>query len=85
MDRTPQEQIETPAKVSIDAQIEAERQLFMTLSIEQMAELAAGSQSLVDKMTAMAKANAATREPSPSSRALLEGETIEVPPRIEPS
>src|SRR5262245_30915444 len=39
----PKEQIEMSAKLSMDARIEAERELFSRLSIEQMEELAAES------------------------------------------
>jgi hypothetical protein len=81
----PKEQIEMSAKLSMDARLEAERQLFATLTIEQMEELAAESQALVDKMTAMAQANAAMRDPPTSPRGLLTGETTDVPPRGEPS
>jgi hypothetical protein len=52
----------------------AERELFSTLTIEQREELARENQALVDKMTAMARANAATRDPSTSPRARLKSQ-----------
>src|SRR5262245_56174967 len=81
----PKEQIEMSAKLSMDARIEAERQLFSTLSLEQMEELAAESEALIAKARAMAQANAAMREQSTSPRALLTGETNALPPRDEPT
>ena len=57
-----------------------ERELFSTLTIEQMEELAAESEALVAKARRMAAANAASGAPSTSPRAVLEGETIDVPP-----
>jgi hypothetical protein len=53
----------------------AERELFATLSVEQLEELARDNQALVDKLTAMAKANAVIRASSPL--AVLEGETVD--------
>lgn len=54
----------------------AERELFSTLTIEQMEELAADSQALVKKMTA--KANAVICHSSTSADVLLGGYTIDV-------
>jgi hypothetical protein len=76
----PKDEIEMSAKLSIDAQIETERRLFATLTIEQMSALAAESQALVDRMMAMAKANAPMQHHTTSPGALLEGETTDVPP-----
>jgi hypothetical protein len=63
----------------------AERELFLTLSIGEMEELAADSQALVDKLMAMANVNAATTpmlvgaSPSPvvGVEEVLPGEAVE--------
>jgi hypothetical protein len=68
-----------------EERLASERELFATLTIEQMAELAAESEALVAKARRMAAANAAMREAATSPCALLEGETIDVPPRAEPT
>ena len=47
-------------------QLKAERELFSTLTLEQMAEIAADSQALIDRMAGMAQANSAMGSPSPS-------------------
>jgi hypothetical protein len=64
--------------------LDAERELFK-LDVKQLEELAAESQGLVDKAMAMVRANAAMRSPSTSSRAVLEGKTIDEPPPAEPT
>jgi len=49
----PKEQIEMSASLSMDARLAAERELFSQLDIEQLEELAAESQALVDRARAM--------------------------------
>ena len=51
----PKEQIEVS---TMDARIAAERDLFLTLSVEQMAEIAADNDALINKLRAMVDANA---------------------------
>jgi hypothetical protein len=76
----PKEQIEMSATVSMDDRIAAERELFARLSIEEMEEVAAESQALVDKVMAMAKANALTPDDVASRRASVEdGESSDAP------
>ena len=53
----PTEQIEVSAKASMDARFAEERELYFKLSPEQLEELIAESQALVDKAEAMAQAN----------------------------
>jgi hypothetical protein len=65
--------------------LSADRELFSTLSVDQLEELAADSQALIDKATRMAQVNAALRDPSTSPRASLNGETIDVLPSAEPT
>jgi hypothetical protein len=55
------------------------------LTLEQMAEIAADSQALIDKMAGMAQANRAIGCSAPSPDRLLEGETIDVSPGAEPT
>ena len=81
----PKEQIEVSAKLSMEARLAAERELFSTLSVEQLEEIARDSQALIDKATTMAKENAAIRDPSPSFRPLLEGETFDMSRRTKPT
>jgi hypothetical protein len=60
-----------------------ERELFGKLDVQQLEELAAESQALVDRAMAMVKANVTMRDPSTSPRALPNVETIDVPPSAE--
>ena len=54
----PQESIQVTGNMGFSERLEAERELFGKLSLEQLEELAAESQALVDKAMAMARANA---------------------------
>ena len=76
---------EVTGSLSVQArtQLKAERELFSTLTLEQMAEIAADSQALIDKMAGVAQANRAIGRPAPSPGRLLESETIDVPPGAE--
>ena len=78
---------EVTGSLSVQArtQLKAERELFSTLTLEQMAEIAADSQALIDKMAGMAQANRAIGCSAPSPDRLLEGETIDVSPGAEPT
>src|SRR5262249_37082663 len=55
----PQERIEMTTKLSMDARLAAERELFLKLDIEQLEELAGQSQALIDKALAMVEAQRA--------------------------
>ena len=54
----PTERVQLSADITMNQKLEEERELFSRLSIQQMEEIAAESQALVDKVLAMAKANA---------------------------
>lgn len=74
----PKEQIEMSAKLSMDARLAAERELFAQLDITQLEALAAESQALVDKALAMVQA----QRPQPAGAmlpraALNEGTTTD--------
>jgi len=55
----PKEQIEMSAKLSMDARLAAEREIFSQLDVERLEELAAESQALVDRALAMVEAQRA--------------------------
>ena len=54
----PAERVQLSADVTMNHKLDHERELFRKLSLEQLEELAAESQALVDKAMAMVKANA---------------------------
>jgi hypothetical protein len=54
----PTERVQLSADVTMNQKLDQERELFSRLSLEQLEELAAQSQALVDKAMAMVKANA---------------------------
>jgi hypothetical protein len=56
----PADRLQLAANVTLDRKLDEERELFSRLSIQQMEEIAAESQALVDKV--MAKVNANARE-----------------------
>ena len=65
---------EISGSLSVDAQkrLDKERELFSLLSIQQMEEIAAESQALVDRVMVMVRANALTPEVVASHRAAVE-------------
>ena len=69
----PTERVQLSADVTMNQKLEQERELFSRLSIEQMEELAAESQALVDKAMAMVRANGVTRDTAISPRAPVDG------------
>jgi hypothetical protein len=73
----PAERVQLSADVTMNQKLEQKRDLFCRLSIEQMEEIAAASQELVDRMTAMAKANALT--PAPRRASEEDGERSDAP------
>jgi hypothetical protein len=54
----PTERVQVSADVTMNQKLDQERELFSRLSVQQMEEIAAESQALVDKMMAMVRANA---------------------------
>ena len=60
----PTERVQLSADVAMTQTLEKERELFSRLTLQQMEELAAESQALVDKVTAMARANSVTPVPA---------------------
>ena len=71
---------EISGSLSVDAKrrLDKERELFSSLSIEQMRELAGESQRLVDRLMAMASANARTPDVlAPTGASVDEGETTD--------
>ena len=68
----PTERVQLSADVTMNQKLEEERELFSRLSIQQMEEIAAESQALVDKVLAMAKANALTPDVVASRRTAVE-------------
>ena len=56
----PTERVQLSADVTMSQKLDQERELFSKLSIEQLEELAAESQALVDKAMMMVKENALT-------------------------
>ena len=73
---------EISGSLSVDAQnrLDKERELFSRLSIQQMEEIAAESQALVDKVMALVKANAMTPDVVALGCATLEdGESSDAP------
>ena len=69
----PTERVQLSADVTMNQKLDRERELFSRLSIEQMEEIAAESQALVDRMMAMAKANALTPDPATALHAPVDG------------
>ena len=59
--------------IEFSERLEAERELFSKLSVEQLEVLAAESQALVDKAMAMVRANALTPGAATVPRALVNG------------
>ena len=68
----PAERVQLSADVTMNQKLEEERELFSRLSLQQMEEIAAESQALVDRVMAMAKANAVTPDDVASRRASVE-------------
>jgi len=56
----PTERVQLSADVTMSQKLDQERELFRKLSVEELEELAAESQALVDKARAMVRANALT-------------------------
>jgi hypothetical protein len=76
----PKESIRMTGSIDFRERLEAERELFSRLSVPQMEEIAAESQALVDRMMAMASANARTPDVLASPGAsVAEGETSDAP------
>ena len=71
----PTERVQLSADVTMNQKLDQERELFTKLSVEQLEELAAESQALVDKAMAMVKANANALKPGAATapRALVDG------------
>lgn len=69
----PTERVQLSADVTMNQKLEQERELFSRLSIQQMEEIAAESQALVDKALAMVRANGVTPDPSTAPRAPVDG------------
>ena len=69
----PTERVQLSADVTMNQKLEQERELFSRLTIEQMEEIAAASQALVDRVLAMAKANALTPAAATAPRAPVDG------------
>ena len=69
----PTERVQLSADVTMNQKLEEERELFSHLSIQQMEEIAAESQALVDKALAMVRANGVTADPATGPRALVDG------------
>ena len=69
----PTERVQLSADVTMSQKLEKERELFSKLSVEQLEELAAESQALVDKAMAMVRANGLKAVPATSRPAPLEG------------
>ena len=68
----PTERVQLSADVTMNQKLEEEREQFSRLSIQQMEEIAAASQALVDRVMAMAKANALAPDDVASRRASVE-------------
>jgi hypothetical protein len=76
----PTERVQLSADVTMNQKLEEERELFSRLSVQQMEEIAAESQALVDRVMAMAKANALMPGDVASRRASVEdGESSDPP------
>ena len=74
----PTERIQLSADVTMNQKLDQERELFARLSVEEMEEIAAESQALVDKL--MAKANARTPDDVALRRTSVEdGESSDAP------
>ena len=69
----PTERVQLSADVTMSQKLDQERELFSKLSLEQLEELAAESQALVDKAMAMVKANALTPGDATATRAPVDG------------
>ena len=74
----PTERVQLSADVTMNQKLEEERELFSRLSIQQMEEIAAESQALVDRVMAMAKANAQGPDVVASRRGSV-GESSDAP------
>jgi hypothetical protein len=75
----PVERVQLAADVTMNQKLEEERELFLKLSVEQLEELAAESQALVDKARAMLAVNALPPAPANVRRAPVEdGNIIDV-------
>jgi hypothetical protein len=72
----PADRVQLAANVTLDRNLDEERELFSRLSIQQMEEIATESQALVDRVMAMVKANAQTPDDVASRRAaVVDGES----------
>jgi hypothetical protein len=69
----PTERVQLSADVTMNQKLEQERELFSRLSVQQMEEIAAESQALVDRVMAMVKANVVTPDPATALDAPADG------------
>ena len=69
----PTERVQLSADVTMSQKLDQERELFRKLSIEQLEELAAESQALVNKAMMMVKENALTSGAGTTPRAPVDG------------
>ena len=69
----PTERVRLSADVTMNQKLDQERELFSKLSLEQLEQLAAESQSLVDRAVAMVKANTLTPGTAAAALAPIDG------------
>jgi anti-sigma factor ChrR (cupin superfamily) len=69
----PTERVQLSADVTMSQKLQKERELFSKLSVQQLEELAAESQALVDKAMALVRANAQTPGGATAPRAPVDG------------
>ncbi len=69
----PKESIQMTGSIGFSERLAADRELFSRLSIQQMEEIAAESQALVDKALAMVRANGVTPDPTTAPDAPVDG------------
>ena len=69
----PTERVQLSADITMNKKLEEERELFSRLSVQQMEEIAAKSQGLVDKVLATVRANALPPDAATAGCAPVDG------------
>jgi hypothetical protein len=69
----PTERVQLSADLTMNQKLDQERELFSKLDVQQLEELAAESQALVDKAMAMVRANSVTGAPATAPREPVDG------------